>query len=43
MVTGDRKAVLKAGVFLVLLLLIAPYVSASVDTDTLLTRWITRN
>jgi hypothetical protein len=35
MVTGDRKAVLKAGVFLVLLLLIAPYVSASVDTDTL--------
>jgi hypothetical protein len=35
MVTGDRTLVIRAGACLVLLLLIAPYVSASVDTDTI--------
>ncbi|MGA2918744.1 hypothetical protein [Methanoregula sp.] len=35
MVIGDRKVVLKAGVCLLLLLLIAPYVSASVDSTSI--------
>jgi hypothetical protein len=35
MVIGDRKAFLKAGACLVLILLIAPYVSASVDSTTI--------
>jgi hypothetical protein len=35
MMTGDRKAFLKVGVCLLLLLLIAPYASASVDSTTI--------